>query len=453
MRPSPTLKIGLSGVRGIVGESLTPQLVTCFASAFGTYCGPTAIVIGTDTRPSREMVTEAALAGLASVGCNPVSIGIVPVPILQHHIREVGAGGGICVTASHNPKEWNALKFFGADGIALRTNQLAELIDLYHQGVYARVSASQIKDPARDDSAPVKHRDSILKMVDVDLIASRNFKVVVDCCNGAASLVTPGFLRRLGCEVLELSTDPTEPFSRDPEPIKENIGALCELVKTSGADIGLAQDADADRVAIVDEQGVALGEDLTIALTIRHFLSRRPGPVVVSLSTSRVVEAVVSRYDVPLYRTKVGESYVIEKMLESGAEIGGEGSGGVIVLSANPCRDSFVAISLLLEMLAVERKTVSELRRELPSYHILKTQIPCRPRDVAPAVRLLRYFYRDSELDLTDGVRVLWPDRWIHVRGSNTEPVIRIVAEANSEKAALGLIDDVMDYMRPAMGV
>lgn len=453
MRPSPTLKIGLSGVRGIVGESLTPQLVTCFASAFGTYVGPAAIVVGTDTRPSREMVTQAAVAGLSSVGCTPVSIGIAPVPTLQHHVRETGAGGGICVTASHNPMEWNALKFFSRDGIALRSNQLAELLDLYHQGVFARVSADQITNPEFDDSAPEKHQDSILELVDVDLIRSKNVKVVADCCNGAASRVTPGFLRHLGCEVIELNTDPASPFPRNPEPIRDNIGALCKAVQQSNAQIGFAQDADADRLAIVDENGSALGEDSTVALTARHFLNREARPVVVSLSTSRIIDAVTSRFSVPLYRTKVGEIHVIEKMLECGARIGGEGSGGVIVPEANPCRDSFVAISLLLELLAVEGKSVSELRNELPSFHMLKTQISCLPRDVAPAIRLLRYFYRDSELDLTDGIRILWPDRWIHVRGSNTEPVIRVVAEADSQAGVRDLIDEVMDYVKPATGV
>jgi len=453
MRPSPTLKIGLSGIRGIVGESLTPQLVTCFASAFGTYAGPTSIIVGTDTRPSREMVTQAAVAGLSSVGCTPVAVGIVPVPTLQHHVRETGAGGGICITASHNPMEWNALKFFGPDGIALRSNQLGELIDLYHQGVYARVPADQITNPTADHSAAGKHEKAILKLVDIDLIRTRKFKVVTDCCNGAASTVTPGFLARLGCEVVELNTDPTRPFPRNPEPTKDNLSALCEAVEASGADIGLAQDADADRLAIVDEKGAALGEDSTIALTMHHFLKRGAAPVVVSLSTSRIVEAVAAQHRVPLYRTKVGEIHVIEKMQECGAQIGGEGSGGVIVPGVNPCRDSFVAMSLILEMLAENSRSIGQLRSELPDYHIQKTQISCLPRDVAPAIRLLRYFYRDSAQDLTDGVRILWRDRWIHVRGSNTEPVIRIVAEANSEDAALALIDQVMDYIRPATGV
>jgi len=399
------------------------------------------------------MVTQAAVAGLSSVGCTPVSIGIAPVPTLQHHVRKTGAAGGICVTASHNPMEWNALKFFGRDGIALRSNQLSELLDLYHQGVFARVPADQITNPECDYSAPDKHQDSILELVNVDLIRAKNFKVVADCCNGAASKVTPSFLKELGCEVIELNTDPNRPFPRNPEPIEDNIGTLCKAVQLSKAHIGLAQDADADRLAIVDENGSALGEDSTIALAVRHFLSREAGPVVVSLSTSRIVDAVTSRFAVPLYRTKVGEIYVIEKMLECGAQIGGEGSGGVIVPEANPCRDSFVAISLLLEMLAVEGKTVSGLRSELPSFHMVKTQISCLPRDVAPAIRLLRYFYKDSELDLTDGIRILWPDRWIHVRGSNTEPVIRVVAEANSREEVLSLIDEVMDYVRPATGV
>ena len=453
MRPSPSLKIGMAGVRGIVGESLTPQLVTCFASAFGTYCGTSKIVIGTDTRPSREMVTQAAIAGLSSVGCTPVNIGIVPVPTLQHHVRATGSQGGICITASHNPMEWNALKFFGCDGITLRANQLAELTDLYYQGVYAHVPASGITKPRLDSSAPSLHRESIQALVDVEAIRNCAFRVAVDCCNGAASESLPHFLKKLGCEVVELNTDLSLPFPRHPEPTKDNITDLCELVKSSGADVGFAQDADADRLAIVNEEGAPLGEDCTIALTTRHFLRRQPGPVVVSLSTSSMVEDVTREQGVTLHRTSVGEIHVIEKMIDIGAQIGGEGNGGVIVPQANPCRDSFVAIALLLEMLAAEKKTIGQLRDELPRYHMLKTQMSCQPRDVVPAIRLLRYFYQDAELDLRDGVKILWPDRWIHVRGSNTEPVIRLVAEARTEEGVRDLVDEVMEYMKPATGV
>jgi len=348
--------------------------------------------------------------------------------------------------------EWNSLKFFGHDGIALHSNQLAELTDLHHQGVYDRVAADQIQSPSWDDSAAKRHRDAVFGLIDVDLIRSKRFKVVTDCCNGAASRVTPHFLEKLGCRVIELNTDPSRPFSRKPDPIEDNITGLCEAVKSSGANIGFAQDADGDRLAIVSEEGIALGKDFTIALVVRHSLRRQPGPVVVSLSTSRMVDAVASELDVPLYRTRVGEIHVIDKMIECGAHIGGEGSGGVIVPAVNPCVDSFVAMSLLLEMLAADGRTIGELCGELPDYYMMKARLPCLPRDVAPAIRLLRYFYRDSELDLTDGVKILWPDRWIHVRGSNTEPVLRLVAEATSEEAAQGLIDNVMEYMRPATG-
>jgi phosphomannomutase len=445
----PTLKIGVSGVRGVVGESLTPQLATSFAAAFGTYCGAGAVMIGTDTRPSREMVTQAAIAGLLSVGCTPVTLGIVPAPTLQLRVREARAAGGICITASHNPAEWNALKFFGADGIVLRPNQFAELLDLYHQGRYPRVSAEKIADVIADDSATGHHRDAILRAVDVQNIRAARFKVAIDCCNGAASTAAPEFLRALGCEVAGLHTAADEPFPRNPEPTPEHLGALCRLVREVGADLGFAVDADADRLAVVNERGEPLGEDCTVALAIRHVLSRRPGPVVVSVSTSRMVDDIAARFGCPVHRTKVGEINVVERMLECDAEIGGEGNGGVIAPALNPCRDSFVGMAMLLESLSEEGGSVSELRGRLPAYAIVKEKLAFRPRDVAPSLRLLRSLFGGETIDLTDGVKVLWPDRWLHVRGSNTEPIVRVCAEAPAETDARALVRSVMEYLRP----
>ncbi len=299
-------KIGISGVRGIVGESLTPQLVTSFSAAFGNYCGAGPILIGTDSRPSREMVKQAAIAGLLSVGCTPVDTGIVPLPALMLHVRQSGAFGGIYISASHNPIEWNALKFIGFDGIVLRPNQSAELADLYHQGVYSRVGAQDIADERFDDSTVTRHREAVLRIVNAGSIRARRFKVAVDCCNGAASLATPAFLRALGCEVLELNTQMDRPFPHNPEPLPDNISELCNLVRQSGTDIGFAQDADADRLAVVNESGEALGEDCTVALAVGHWLSRKPGPVVVSASTSRMVDDIAARFEVPVFRTRVG---------------------------------------------------------------------------------------------------------------------------------------------------
>ena len=444
-----SLKIGLAGVRGIVGTSLTPQLVTSFAAAFGTYCGAGPIVIGTDTRPSREMLTHAAVAGLLSVGCTPVILGIVPLPTLQCHVRKVGAAGGVCITASHNPMEWNALKFLGADGTTLRSNQFAELTDLYHQGLYPRVSSFRIQECRLDDSAVAAHRETILSAINEVAIRSRHFKVAVDCCNGAAYRATPEFLKALGCQVIELHTDPNAPFPRNPEPVPESLGALCQAVRESGADLGFAQDADADRLAVVNERGEPLGEDCTIALVLDHLLPRRPGPVVVSMSTSRMADDVAARHSSVIHRTRVGEVHVLERMLAIGSRIGGEGNGGVIAPAINPCRDSFVAMAYLLEALAETKSVISDLRSQLPSYAIVKHRIAGRSRDAASFLRLVRHLFRDDEMDLTDGVRVLWPDRWVHVRASNTEPLIRIIAEAPTETEASQLVQRVTEYLRP----
>jgi len=444
-----SLKIGLAGVRGIVGTSLTPQLVTSFAAAFGTFCGAGPIVVGTDTRPSREMLTHAAVAGLLSVGCTPVILGIVPLPTLQCHVRKIGAAGGVCITASHNPMEWNALKFLGADGITLRSNQFAELTDLYHQGLYPRVSSFRIQECRLDDSAVAAHRETILSAINEVAIRSRHFKVAVDCCNGAACRAAPEFLKALGCQVIELYTDPNAPFPRNPEPVPESLGALCQAVRESGADLGFAQDADADRLAVVNERGEPLGEDCTIALVLDHLLPRRPGPVVVSMSTSRMADDVAARHSSVIHRTRVGEVHVLERMLAIGSRIGGEGNGGVIAPAINPCRDSFVAMAYLLEALAETKSVISDLRSQLPSYAIVKHRIAGRSRDAASFLRLVRHLFRDDEMDLTDGVRVLWPDRWVHVRASNTEPLIRIIAEAPTETEASQLVQRVTEYLRP----
>jgi phosphomannomutase len=448
MHQPPTLKISLSGVRGIVGESLTPQLVTSFAAAFGTYCGRGNIFIGTDTRPSREMVTQAAIAGLLSVGCTPVLLGIIPVPSLQYKVRKSRASGGICITASHNPTEWNALKFFGPDGIILRPNQFNELTDLYHQGVYPRVHSEEIQHAQEDQTSIVEHFAAVREAVDADLIRSKKFRIAIDCCNGAASLATPLFLKSLGCSVKEFNTDPSLPFPRNPEPTSGNLGKFRKFVSQANVDLGFAQDADADRLALLDSAGNPLGEDATVELAIRHYLHKNPSPVVVSSSASKIVEEIAEEAGCPIHRVRVGEINVIEKMQQVGSHIGGEGNGGVILLPVNPCRDSFVAMALILESMAQENLSLREIRAQLPTYHMVKAYVPRRPRNISRTLRLLRHFYSGLPMDLTDGLKISWPDKWLHVRGSNTEPIIRIVAEAKTREEAQALVDDVSEYLR-----
>jgi phosphomannomutase len=445
-----SLKIGVSGVRGIVGESLTPQLVTSFASAFGTYSGAGPILVGTDTRPSRVMVKHAVMSGLLSVGCTPIDAGILPIPALQHQVARAGAFGGICITASHNPIEWNALKFFGPDGILLRPNQALELTNLYHQGLYPRVASDSMAEILSDDSAIVSHREAVLAAVDVDKIRARRFRVAVDCCNGAAHRATPEFLSALGCEVFPLYTDPASPFPHPPEPLPENLGDLCALVRQSGADIGFAQDADADRLAVIDEAGIPLGEDCTVTLAIRHYLGKQSGPVVVNVSTSRMVDDVAAEAGATIYRSSVGEINVVESMLSHGARIGGEGNGGVICMDVNPCRDSYVAMALLLEALAEEGGTISEMRQRVPTYAMAKEKLECPARSINPAIRKLQSLFSDARFDLTDGLKAVWPDRWISARASNTEPIIRLTAEAPTESDARSLMHSALECLSPS---
>lgn len=450
MRNPLSLKVGISGVRGIVGESFSPQLVTSFAAAFGTHVGAGPVLIGTDSRPSRVMVKQATIAGLMSVGCTPVDLGIVPIPALMLHVRAMDAFGAICISASHNPIQWNALKFVGPDGIVLRPGQFAEVTDLYHQGVYPRAGGSDIAEMRTDDTALLRHRHAVLASVDVDAIRKRKFKVVVDCCNGAASEATPAFLRELGCEVVELNTDPDEPFPHNPEPLPENIEDLCTAVRESKADIGFAQDADADRLAVVNELGEPLGEDCTVALAIRHVLRSQPGPVVVNISTSRMVDDVAKEFGCPVYRSRVGEVNVVEKMLRCRSDIGGEGNGGVIMPSVNPCRDSFVGMALLLEALAKEGSTISEMRSLIPAYAMSKEKLPMAAREMAPALRRMEYEFRAEHIDHTDGLKVIWDDRWIQARPSNTEPIIRITSEAPTDAEARAVVVRAIEALKPS---
>lgn len=444
-----SLKIGATGVRGVVGESLTPQVVTAYAAAFGTYCGAGPIVVGTDTRPSGEMLKQAAISGLLSVGCAPVDLGVAPTPVLQHFVRASGAFGGVGVTAGHRPPEWNALRFFGPAGIILRPNQAAELTDLYHQGAYPRVPAEAIAGVRGDDTACARHRETVLRQVDVDQIRGRRFKIVADCANGAGSRATRELLEALGCAVVMLNAEPGAPSPRGGEPLPEHLGELAAAVRSSGADLGFAQDPDADRVALADERGEVLDQGCTVALCVRHGLRRWGGPVVVNVATSRMIDDLAAAAGAEVVRTKVGESHVVEAMLARGAAIGGEENGGVIAPQLNPCRDSFVAMALVLEALAAEGGTLSAMRASMPAYAVARTVLEFSPREVPPAMRRLQRLYAGQVTSLLDGVTAVWPDRWLQARPSSTQPVVRVSAEAASRDAAEALLHEAAECLQP----
>jgi len=449
MEKLPSLKIGVPSVRGIVGESFTPQLAAEFAAAFGSYCGPHEVVVGTDTRSSRTMITHAVVSGLLGVGCTPIEVGIVPSPALQHSIRTGDAAGGICITASHNPIQWNALKFFNSEGVSLSPNQFAELTGLYHQGAYARVPSGRIQRLRKDDSVIERHSRMIAAALDRELIGKRNFTVAVDCCNGAASLAAPAFLRMMGCRVREFNCNIDEPFPRNPEPVRQNIEAFCAFVRDSDAEIGFALDADADRLALVDASGRSLGEDYTLALVASYYLESDLSPIVVNVSTSQVIDDIASRYGTEVHRTRVGETHVVERIFRTGARIGGEGNGGVIIPALNPCRDSFVGMGYILEYMAGRERSIADLKGLLPSYEMIKTVVNCRPRDIVHFKMMLKNLYQDCRLEDIDGLKVYKGSGWVHVRGSKTEPVLRIIVEAGTMGEAEALLSEILDYLRP----
>jgi len=439
------LKVGVSGVRGVVGDSLTPQVAVTFAQAFGTFVGRGPVIVGRDTRPTGMMIENAVVAGLESVGCKPVLAGIVPTPSLLVITSARAARGGIAITASHNPAPWNALKFVDRRGMFLDEVRAEELFDIYHQGDFPLVAEDEIPRVEVEKAAFEEHARRIAAYVDMESIRRAHFRVAVDCCNGVGALWSRRFLEEsLGCRVVAVFERPTGDFEREPEPLPQNLGSLREAVRKHGCDIGFAQDPDGDRLAIVDEQGEPIGEDLTLAFAVEEVLDRHEkGPVVVNLSTSRSVEDVARSRGCEIERTKIGEINVTSRMLERRAVVGGESNGGVIVPAIHPCRDSFAGMALVLELMAATGRTVSELRAAIPRYTLIKDKIPIRTERAPLILRHLRKVYAGQRMNLIDGVYVELGRSWIHVRRSNTEPVMRLTIEAPDRREAQRLASEV----------
>jgi phosphoglucosamine mutase len=443
MRAIPTLKISISGVRGVIGDSLTPNLLVRFAQAFGTYSGPGTIVIGRDPRTSGEMVKQAVIAGILSSGGRVVDIGMTPVPTVQLLVRKRRAHGGIAITASHNAAEWNALKFIGPSGLFLNSGQAREMLDIYHQGEYTKVTGAEIRTVEEIGGATDLHIQAILDALGPLPTTQKRLRVVLDSCNGAGSLVGPKLLETLGAEVISINVTPNGSFPRPAEPLPENLGDLCAAVKEHHADIGFAQDMDADRLAVVSEQGLPIGEDYTLVLSAIYVLGRERGPVVANLSTTSALEDVAKSFECPIFLSKIGEVNVTEEMQKQKAVIGGEGNGGVIYPRINFARDSLVGMALILHLLAETGQTVSEVLNRFPHYAIVKEKLVCPSDKLAAVSKKLRQEYASYPIDTRDGIKVTLPGGWFLVRGSNTEPVIRVVGEAKSESEAREIVASV----------
>lgn len=443
------LKISVSGVRGVVGETLSPQLLCRFAQAFGTYTGPGRVLIGRDTRFSGPMVTDAVVAGLLATGCTPVDLGVIPIPALMLRInRREDAVGGIAVTASHNPAEWNALKLLSGRGLFLDQLQANALLDIYHQGTFRRVTGAEVPSPEYDEEAVEAHLDAVLSEVDVSAIRRAGLRVAVDCVNGAGAEATPQLLTRLKCRFARIGCQPSGHFHRPPEPVPANLVELCRRVQKDGAQVGFAQDADADRLALVDSTGRALEGDQMLALLVDLVLRRRKGPVVVNLSTSSVVDWVAERHGVEVIRTPVGEANVVGAIRAHGAVVGGESSGGLIYPAIHTCRDSFIGMALVLEYLARDELTLAELAARLPRLEMIKEKLPLSTTLARRLLARLRDSLSDGDLELSDGVKAHFGDAWVHVRPSNTEPIVRVIAEAPEPTRARALRDRVHRVVR-----
>src|SRR2546425_11667568 len=457
---SDTLMVSVSGVRGLVGTDLTPEVVAGWAAAFGTWARDgmrpsgrravrPSIVVGRDARTSGPMFASAAIAGLQSVGCDVIDVGLVATPTVQLAVEHHRAAGGIILTASHNPIEWNALKFVGPDGIFLDTVAGTRVHELAAGAGNSlpRAPYNAIGGVKSDADAISRHLAAVLALrgVDVRAIRRRRFRVALDTVRGAGGALMPELLERLGCRVSAINLETDGLFPRPPEPVPENLKALSVLVRRTKADVGIAVDPDVDRLAIVDERGQAIGEDYTLAFAVRAVRPSSRQTVVCNLSTSLVVEDAARDFGARVVRAPVGEAHVARKIIELKAVIGGEGNGGVMYPALHVGRDAPVAAALVLSLLARERATVSELVARAPRYTIVKAKLERGTRHVervmADAYSALRSRFPEASADTQDGLRLAWPDRWLHVRPSGTEPIIRLIAEAPSSADAERLIE------------
>lgn len=440
----PQRILSISGLRGVVGDGLDPAYVAQFAMALGTMAEGGAVVLARDGRSTGPLLYQAVSAGLMAVGCRVIDAGIASTPTCGVLVHELRAAGGLQITASHNPVEWNGLKPFSNEGSVFNDDLGKKLIRILDQQAFTQASWNRVGSIETFPDPSAAHLDRVLALVNADQIRAHNLRVVLDCNHGSGSILGPRLLESLGCRVEVLGSTPDGRFEHPPEPLKENLMSLCDAVRQSGADVGFAQDPDADRLAIVDDTGRYIGEELTLALCADHVLAHRKGPVVVNGSTSRVTADIATKHGCDFHRSYVGEAHVVAKMKAVGAVLGGEGNGGVIEPKVGLVRDSFVSMAYVLDGLAAGSKTLAEWVDALPQYAIIKDKLTCPREQVGAASAALRSAFSDALVTDGDGLRLDWPDRWVQVRASNTEPILRVIAEAPDDAIARRLCDQAM---------
>jgi phosphomannomutase len=429
--------ITVSGLRGVVGETLTPNVAARYATAFAAELPPGAIVLGRDGRESGPMLADAIGDALVAVGRTVLYADVASTPTLGVLVRHHTAAGGVQITASHNPPQYNGIKLFGPDGAVISAASGERVKRRYERDSPNSQSAAAAGQLIALADVCSPHLDLVLSTVDVPRIRARRFRVLLDSNHGSgAALGRRLLVEAFGCDLMAVGEVPDGRFGHLPEPTAENLVDISTKVSSAKVDVGFCQDPDADRLAVIDEKGRYLGEEFTLALCVDHVLRRRKGPIVTNCSTSRMSQDLAARYGVPFYRSAVGEANVTAEMRRVGATFGGEGSGGPIDPRVGYVRDSFAGMALLLDAMAVREMPVSSLADELPRYAIEKSKITLPPERVADAFDALMRQFADAAPDRLDGLRLDWPDRWLLVRASNTEPIVRIIAEAPDQDSA-----------------
>lgn len=442
-----SLMISVSGVRGIIGETLTPTLAVEMGAAFGSHLGGGTIVLGRDSRPSGEMIKGAAKSGLLAVGCHVVELGIVSTPGTAIMISELGAAGGVVITASHNPIEWNGIKFLTKEGYAPPPEEAEKIFARYREKHFNYKYVERVGQLERDLTTSQRHVVRVLKTLDAAAIKRRQLRVVLDSVNGAGGGEGKLLLEHLGCRVEHVNAEPTGQFAHPPEPTAENLVSLCEEVRRHGADVGFAQDPDADRLAVVDNTGRYIGEEYTIALAAKQMFARRPGPAAVNLSTSRMIDdlAAATGGKAVVHRTAVGEANVARAIHAQRCVIGGEGNGGVIDPRVGSVRDSLVGMGLVLSLLAEDWRPLAAIVDEMPRYVMVKQKYEMEPARIRAWLESARALARGARVNESDGLRIDWPEGWVHLRPSNTEPIARVIAEAKDAATAEALAKRVAE--------
>ncbi|MBU0612347.1 phosphoglucosamine mutase [Patescibacteria group bacterium] len=432
-------KLNVSGYRGIWGKDLDEKIAFDFGRAFAKMIkeqGGHKILIGRDARKTGPQIFKAIKLALKKEGLEGEYAGIIPTPSMLLLARKLSFGGGIMITASHNPREYNGLKFINKNGLFATQKEIEKIEENRKNLIEDEKNFSQKENEEEvcDNSSYQKiHIKEVLKNIDVNLIKSKKFKVTHDPINSAGSTITKKLLEELGCEVSQINEEQNGEFAHEPEPLAKNLKQLAEAVSKNNSDIGFAQDPDADRLVLANEKGEILNEEYTLALAVKSVLSKNPSDVILNMSTSKMCEDLANNYNKKVFRTKVGEPNVVEKMIERGALIGGEGNGGVIYSKINTARDSLAGIALVLELMAREKKNISEIIESLPKYFMKKDKITFSG-DLTLLYEKLKAKFKEASTNTLDGLRFDWPDSsWVHIRPSNTEPVIRIIGEAKEE--------------------